>query len=105
MRLPCQTTVPTGLSEVMAITAGEAHTVALLGTVLLMPSLTSRRSGNEVFISWATNATGFTLQSTLQLTPLATWANVTNVPARVGAQWIVTNTASGSTKFYRLRKP
>jgi len=96
------TTVPSGLSGVTAIAAGGLHTVALLGTVPLLPFLNARASGNELILSWATNAVGFTLQSTPQLTPPVTWAHVTNPPTVIGTQWNVTNAFSGSAQFYRL---
>ena len=50
------------LSGVTAIAAGRLHTVALLGTGLVMPvSLNSRLSRNELILSWSTNVLGFTL--------------------------------------------
>ena len=97
-----QTTVAAGLNGVTAIAAGFYHTVALLGTAA--PSLILRSSGNELILSWPTNAIGFTLESTLQLTPPA-WVAVTNPPVLLGAQWTVTNTFSASQRYYRLRKP
>ena len=100
-----QTTVPAGLIGVTAIAAGGFHTVALIGAGLVMPSLTSRHSGNELVLSWSTNAVGFTLQSALNLTPPITWSDVTNAPALLGARWTVTNDFSGSAQFYHLRKP
>jgi hypothetical protein len=99
-----QTTVPEGLGGVTAIAAGLSHSVVLLGTAPLLPFLDARAGGNELILSWSTNATGFALQSTLDLTPPATWADVTNAPALLGAQWTVTNIFSGSAQFYRLRK-
>jgi len=99
-----QTTAPTGLNGVTAIAAGRDHTVALLGTVLLMPSLTSRPSGNELILSWSTNAVGFTLQSTLSLTPPVIWLDSTNPSTVIGARFTVTNTITGGARFYRLRK-
>ena len=100
-----QTTVPAGLSGVTAIAAGSGHSVALLGTVPLRPSLQARPSGNELILSWSTNAVGFTLQSTLHLTLPLTWMESTNPPAVLGAQFTVTNTLSGPAQFYRLRQP
>jgi len=93
------------LSGTTAIAAGSGHTVALIGGVPLLPVLHARPSGNDLILSWSTSATGFTLQSTLDLTPPAPWIDVTNVPALPGAQWTVTNIFSGSAQFYRLRKP
>jgi len=91
--------VPAGLSGVTAIAAGLSHSVVLLGGPV---PLNARRSGNELVLTWPVN--GFTLESTLALTPPVTWADVTNTPALLGAQWAVTNTFSASARFYQLRK-
>jgi len=92
------------LGGVAAIAAGAHHTVALIGGVQLLPSLTARPNGNELILFWPTNAVGFTLQSTLDLTPPVTWIDSTSVPAVIGAQFALTNTTSGGARFYRLRK-
>jgi uncharacterized repeat protein (TIGR03803 family) len=79
-----------------------------LGTFfrMAMPvSLTSRVSGNELVLSWRTNAVGFTLQSSADLNSSTNWMDFTNAPAVVGAQFTVTNSISASAQFYRLRKP
>lgn len=95
-----QTTVPvTAQSGVVAIAAGSRHAVALVSV-----RLEAEGSGNDLVLSWSTNASGFNLQSTHQLTPATTWVDVTNAPVLRGAQWAVTNTFSGSAQFYRLRK-
>jgi hypothetical protein len=90
------------LSGVTAIAAGAFHTVALIGTVRLLPSLDARPNGRELILSWPTNAVGFTLQSTLDLTPPVTWRDSTSVPTAIGARFTLTNTTSGSAQFYRL---
>lgn len=71
---------------------------------LVTPSLNTRLSGNELILSWSTNAVGFTLQSTLHLTPPRTWVDSTNPPTVIGSQFTVTNAISRSAQFYRLRK-
>lgn len=50
------------------------------------------------------SAPGFTLQSTLDLTPLITWLDSISVRAVIGAQFTLTNTTSGGAQFYRLKK-
>ena len=101
-----QTTVPVAAqSGVTAIAAGGLHTVALLGTVPLLPYLNARPNGNELILSWRTNVVAFTLQSTLNLTPPVTWIDSTSAPAVIGAQFTVRKTITGSAQFYRLRKP
>jgi alpha-tubulin suppressor-like RCC1 family protein len=90
------------LSGVTAIAGAFGHTVALIGTAV---SLQARHSGNELILSWLTNAAGFTFQSTTSLVPPVTWIDSTNPPAVIGAQFTVTNAATGPARFYRLRKP
>lgn len=86
---------------VLAVAAGYYQNLALVRSV----ALETRRSGNKLILSWPGEATGCTLQSTLQLNPSVTWADVTNVPVLVGARWTITNTISDSAKFHRLRQP
>ena len=93
------------MSGVTAIAAAGYHTVALLGAVPLLPSLNARPSGNELLLSWPTNAVGFTLQSTLNLTTPVIWTDSTMSPEVMGARFTVTTTITGSARFYRLRKP
>jgi hypothetical protein len=92
------------LSGVTAIAAGINHTVALIGGLQLLPFLSARPNGNELILSWPTNAVGFTLQSTLDLTSPVTWGDSTNLPTVVGSHFTLTNGASGGTHFYRLGK-
>src|SRR5262249_3940330 len=44
------------------------QTVALIDGLKLLPSLKARPNGNELLLSWPTNAPAFRLQSTLDLT-------------------------------------
>jgi hypothetical protein len=60
-------------------------------------------ANTNVVLSWATNSTGFTLEATTNLTTIA-WNVVTPAPAISGTNNVVTNTVSGSTRFYRLRQ-
>ena len=62
-------------------------------------------STESMIVSWPTNATGFTLQSTPSLTPPVTWNDVTNQPTVLGGLITVTNPISGPAEFFRLRKP
>jgi uncharacterized repeat protein (TIGR03803 family) len=64
------------------------------------PQLTIASSGQNVLLSWPTNSTGFTLQSTTNLlSPVWT----TNLPAPVilNGQYTLTNPIAG-TQFFRL---
>ncbi|MCU0782723.1 MAG: hypothetical protein MUF81_01475 [Verrucomicrobia bacterium] len=102
-----QTTVPVAAQNgVTAISARYSHTLALVGSGLLQPvTLNARQSGNELVLSWPTTAIGFKLQSALNLMPGAAWLDLTNVPVIVGTQFTVSNTATGGSKFFRLKKP
>jgi len=64
-------------------------------TVMLVPP-------NNIVLLWPTTASGFTIQSTTNLPGTALWATVTNTPVVVGGNYIVTNTISGNSRFYRL---
>ena len=101
------TTMPVTVQNgVTAVAAKYEHTVALLGSGLSIPvSIIARQDGNEMILSWPTTAVGFKLQSALDLTPPVPWIDSTNVTVIVDGQFTVTNTASGSKKFYRLKKP
>ena len=68
------------------------------------PFLSVFRSGNNVVLSWATSFSGFTLQGAINSVAAPLWTTVTNVPAIVNGQYVVTNAAAGPWKFYRLVK-
>ncbi|MDB6027063.1 MAG: hypothetical protein JWM68_3286, partial [Verrucomicrobiales bacterium] len=68
------------------------------------PLLSVRRDGNDVVLSWPTNASGFVLQSTTNLTPLVNWIDSTDTPTIVGTELTVTNAVSENSRFYRLNK-
>ncbi len=58
------------------------------------------RQGANVVISWPASAQNASLQSAPSVT--SGWGNVTNVPVQSSNHWMVTNTISGATRFYRL---
>lgn len=61
----------------------------------------SRDAQQNIIISWPASATGFQLESM----PLGgAWAIVTNQPASVGANLVVTNATDTSLRLYRLHK-
>jgi hypothetical protein len=68
----------------------------------LPPQLNISRIGNSVAVSWPTNATGFTLQTTASLAP-ASWSNAGN-PVVQGAQNVFTIVATNAARFYRLEQ-
>src|SRR5213594_3039650 len=68
------------------------------------PLLKISRTGSSVVLSWSTNAIGYSLQAKPNFSASSQWTGLTNVPVRVGNQWYVTNTISGTSSVYRLVK-
>lgn len=71
---------------------------------ILMPFLSSKRSEDNLILSWGTNIVGFTLQSSPDINSLTNWIDFTNSPLIVGGQYTVTNLIFGNRQFFRLRK-
>jgi uncharacterized repeat protein (TIGR03803 family) len=67
------------------------------------PALKVSRVNNFITLSWPTNAAGFGLQSSSDLSSLTNWTDSATTPAIVADQYRVTNTIS-SRQFYRLKK-
>jgi uncharacterized repeat protein (TIGR03803 family) len=70
---------------------------------LPLPQLAIIQSGTNVVLSWPTNFTGLTLQSTTNLVSPAVWTPVSPAPVVVNGQNTVTNPISGTQQFFRLR--
>jgi hypothetical protein len=68
------------------------------------PILSLKRLGSNVVVTWPTNSTGFTLQSSSNVLSAASWTNTAPSPVIVNGQYTVTNGAAGGPKFYRLMK-
>jgi len=73
------------------------------------PQLTIAPSGSNVIMTWPTSTPGFsyagyTLQSTINLVSPADWITVSPGPVLLNGLNTVTNSASGTQKFYRLRQ-
>jgi uncharacterized repeat protein (TIGR03803 family) len=66
------------------------------------PQLAILHSGTNVIVTWPTNATGYTLQSTTNLAPPAVWTTVSPAPVVINTNNVVTNAISGKTMFYQL---
>jgi uncharacterized repeat protein (TIGR03803 family) len=70
-------------------------------SISLQPLLTLALSGADVILTWPTNLTGFTLQSTTSLGSPG-WSTVSPAPVIVNGQYTVANPISGAQQFYRL---
>lgn len=77
-------------------------TVFRFQLLLAPPQLTIIPSAAYVILTWPTNATGFTLQSTTNLVSQAVWTAVSPAPVVVNGQNFVTNPISGAQQFFRL---
>lgn len=62
------------------------------------------QTNGNLTLSWPVGAAGFALQMTEQLTA-PNWSTVTNFPAAVDEQKVVTLQATSGVQFYRLERP
>jgi hypothetical protein len=58
---------------------------------------------SNALVQWPAAASNVVLEATPDLTDPSAWVTVTNAPALVGTNWVVTNHISGDSRFYRLR--
>ena len=75
------------------------------GTVFSLsftPQPTVIPSGGNLILTWPTNYSGFTVQSTTNLGSSAVWATNSPAPVVVNGQNTVTNPMTGSQQFFRL---
>jgi fibronectin-binding autotransporter adhesin len=74
--------------------------------LLPAPQLNIQRgSADTVVLSWSSDAADYHLECVTNLPPTGNWLEVTNQRVFLGDQTYVTNAATGSGKFYRLRFP
>jgi uncharacterized repeat protein (TIGR03803 family) len=66
------------------------------------PLLAINHSGTNVILTWPTNTTGFTLESTTNLVPPVVWITNSPPPVVVNTNNTSTNGITGAQKFYRL---
>ena|ERR1017187_7405513 len=85
-----------------ALIAGLGLIMVGRATAQIVTNLTIIRSATNVILTWPTNATGFTLQSTTNLVSPAVWTTVVPGPVVVNGNNTVTNPISGTQQFYRL---
>jgi len=77
--------------------AGGAAGFGTIFSILFPPPLNITIAGTNAIVSWPTNVTGFSLESTTNLAPLAWTA--------VSGQYLVTNPVTGKQKYFRLTHP
>ncbi|HXR47355.1 MAG TPA: RHS repeat-associated core domain-containing protein [Candidatus Limnocylindrales bacterium] len=84
-----------------AANAIQVLSIGVASPVVLNITLTNY----QVLLSWPVVPDGFALETTSNLVLQSSWLAVTNTPVVVGDQKTVTADITGSSKFYRLRKP
>jgi pimeloyl-ACP methyl ester carboxylesterase len=67
------------------------------------PLLTADKAGANIILSWSATTFGYSLEASGSLTS-PSWSAVTNVPTLSGMRQCVTNSLSGQSQFYRLRR-
>jgi hypothetical protein len=78
--------------------------IARITSAVLRPPLKIARSGANVLISWSTNFSGFTLESTASTTSVPVWSKVGATPLTFGDQFLVVQPRAGRNQFFRLRR-
>jgi len=68
------------------------------------PQLALTSDGVNVILTWPTNFTGFTLQSSSDLSTAANWLDSTATPTVLAEHYVVTSRISAAAQFYRLKK-
>jgi hypothetical protein len=95
---------PPGVSPVPNVELRVLDVLGYARVIPPLPTLSLARASGFVVLSWPTTFTGFTLQSATNGLSAPIWTAVTNAPSIVNGFYTVTNSVSGSAKFYRLTK-
>jgi uncharacterized repeat protein (TIGR01451 family) len=84
----------------------KANNTASIKTGIQLPALDVRPDVNGLVITWGTNAPGYIVQSTTNLSEPAVWLPVTNSPVVIenGKNQLIINFSNGS-RFFRLNPP
>ena len=85
------------------IRLSDAEISALATPPVQAPPLKILLSGNGIVLSWPAAATGFNLETTVQLSP-ASWLPVANPPIGSGNEFTLTLPVQSGARFYRLKK-
>ncbi len=78
--------------------AGGAAGYGTIFSLLVPPVLSIQLSGTNAILTWPTNFTGFSLQTTTNLAPPVVWS-------ALGGQYSVTNPITSKQRFFRLIHP
>ncbi len=73
--------------------------------ITVLPVLTIQLNGTKVVLSWPTNATGYELERTPDLTPPSTWNPAATNPPTVGDHFELSFPPTNAPAYFRLRHP
>ncbi len=76
----------------------------MLFRIVMPPTLTIAQGGNQLVLSWPTNAAGFVLEAADSLSSSTTWSTNSDTPIITGGQNTITVSNPTGSKFYRLQK-
>lgn len=83
----------------------DAVVVSQSGTSYATPlALNIERNGNDLLLSWAASTRQYVLEGAITPVPTSQWETITNAVALMGSRPTVTIPASGSGKYFRLRR-
>jgi hypothetical protein len=74
----------------------------LVFSIAALPSLQAQASGSNLMLLWPMSAQNFSLQTTTNLADPNSWVTLTNIPAIVNLQNMITNSITAKQGFYRL---
>jgi uncharacterized delta-60 repeat protein len=77
----------------------------LYGNSIIFPSMNVARSNAFVIVSWPTNATGYSLRQSTNLSPASSWTPVSQPVTTNSGQNSVMVPVSAGTRFFRLTSP
>ncbi|HEY5043030.1 MAG TPA: choice-of-anchor tandem repeat GloVer-containing protein, partial [Verrucomicrobiae bacterium] len=78
-------------------------TQSLVLQIMPQPAMGITTSGNQILLSWPTNAAGYILQSTTNLSS-GIWSDVTSGITVVDTNYVFTSTPNGNAAFFRLKQ-
>lgn len=73
--------------------------------ITVLPVLTIQLTGTNIILSWPTNATGFELERTSNLTPPPVWNPAATNPPTIGDRFELTLPPTNAPAYFRLRHP
>ena len=83
-----------------AVTANGSADTAVFS--LAAPPLAITASGTNVVMAWSTNALGFNVQYTTNLSPPVVWSAISNTPSIVNGRNVLSNSLAGTRMYFRL---